>query len=107
MTMSNMAGLSKTDDVLVAAAADVARTRADLTGDLSGLRTRLEQLSGQWEGQGERAFRGAIEAWQRSADQVIGALDGFESQLRATEGTYAETDGGVAAALNRNAGLLG
>lgn len=104
--MSNMAGLSKTDDVLVAAAADVARTRADLGGDLSNLRGRLEQLSGQWEGQGERAFRGAIEAWQRSADQVIGALDGFEAQLRATEGTYAEADGGVASALNRYAGLL-
>lgn len=104
--MSNSLGLSKTDDVLVAAAADVSRTRADLGGDLNGLRARLEQLSGQWEGQGERAFRGAIESWQRSADQVIGALDGFEAQLRATEGTYAETDGGVASALNRYAGML-
>jgi WXG100 family type VII secretion target len=107
MTMSNMAGLSKTDDVLVAAAADVSRTRADLGGDLTALRSRLEQLSGQWEGQGERAFRGAIETWQHSADQVIGALDTFESQLRASEGTYAETDDGVAAALNRYAGILG
>jgi WXG100 family type VII secretion target len=105
--MTNTAGLSKTDDVLVAAAADVSRTRADLHGDLTGLRTRLEQLSGQWEGQGERAFRGAIEAWQHSADQVVGALDSFELQLRASEGTYSEVDGGVAASLNRYAGLLG
>ena len=101
------AGLSKTDDVLLVAAGDVGRTRAQLTGDLAALRARLEQLAGQWEGRGHRAFRDAIDAWQHTADRVIGALDGFESQLRASDDTYVSTDDQVSGALGRYAGLLG
>jgi WXG100 family type VII secretion target len=106
-TIMSTAGLSKTDDVLLVAAGDVGVTRAQLTGDLTALRARLEQLARRWEGRGHRAFQDAIDAWQQTADRVIGALDGFEAQLRASDDTYLSADDQVSGALSRYAGLLG
>lgn len=97
-------GISKTAGVVGAAATDVAETRDRLDGDLSTLRRRLDELAGQWEGRGQRAFLEAIGAWQASADRVIRSLDDFELQLRATESTYDDADEQVASGL---AGLSG
>lgn len=100
-------GIGKSEGAVLAAAADVGQTRSRLEGDLVQLRARLDQLAGQWEGRGHRAFRDAVEAWQAAADRVVRSLDDFEAQLRATEDTYDETEAQVAAALGRFAGRAG
>lgn len=102
--MNSGAGIGKADGVVLAAAADVGQTRAELQGDLAALRSRLDDLAGQWEGRGHRAFMNAVDSWQVTADRVVGSLDDFEAQLRATESTYDDAEDQVAAALGRFAG---
>jgi len=94
-------GISKTDQVVLDAASDVASTKSDLQSSATILRSRLEALHGQWEGRGHVAFQGAINAWQNTADRVLNALDTFEAELRASDATYDESDDHVAVALNR------
>lgn len=105
--MSSAAGIGKSEGVVLAAAADVDDTRGRLDGDLAALRSQLDQLAGQWQGRGHRAFMEAIDAWQATADRVIRSLDDFASQLRASEGTYDDAEAQVAAALGRFAGRAG
>ena len=99
--MSGTGGLSKSDQVLLEAAQDVARTKDDLVGDIANLRGKLQNLQGQWEGRGGAAFQGAINAWQNTADRVLGAMDNFKAELEGTEGTYNEAEDIVANTLNK------
>ncbi len=99
--MGGTGGLSKSDQVLIEAANDVGRTKEDLEGDIRQLRTKLENLQGQWEGRGGRAFQGAIVAWQNTADRVLGAMDNFKAELQGSEGTYNEAEDIVAGGLNK------
>lgn len=99
--MGSSGGLSKSDQVLIEAAKDVGRTKEDLVGDITSLRNKLDQLQGQWEGRGGRAFTGAIQAWQNTADRVLGAMDNFKAELEGSEGTYNEAEDIVAGALNK------
>ncbi len=102
--MNSGAGIGKADGVVLAAAADVGATRSELQGELAAMRARLDDLAGQWEGRGHRAFVNAVDSWQATADRVVRSLDDFEAQLRATESTYDEAEDQVAAALGRFAG---
>lgn len=102
--MNSGAGIGKADGAVLAAAADVGQTRAQLQGDLATLRARLDDLAGQWEGRGHRAFVSAVDSWQATADRIVRSLDDFEAQLRATETTYDEAEDQVAASLARFAG---
>lgn len=99
--MGATGGLSKSDQVLIEAARDVGRTKEDLVGDINNLRTKLLNLQGQWEGRGGSAFQGAIQAWQNTADRVLGAMDNFKAELEGSEGTYNESEDIVAGALNK------
>lgn len=106
--MAYQPGISKSDNVIVEAASDVAATRQELIGRIGALRARLESLNGAWQGRGQLAFQGAITAWQGTADRVVGALDDFGAQLHGSEATYDESEDVVASALNRyQSGLAG
>lgn len=94
-------GISKTDQVILVAADDVASTKADLQSTVAALRNKLEGLTGQWEGRGHLAFQGVIQAWQSTADRVLTALDTFDAELRSSEAAYDDSDDHVATTLNR------
>jgi WXG100 family type VII secretion target len=70
----------------------MATTQQDLKTDISTLRTKLLDLNGKWVGQGNNAFQGAINAWERTATQVMKAMDDFEAGLLGSDATYAEVD---------------
>lgn len=94
-------GYKTTDVVLAEAAHDVEGTKLDLQGIITELRSRLDALNGSWQGRGGTAFQGAIQAWQHTADRVVGAMDNFHASLTGTEATYSETEDIVASGLNR------
>ncbi|WP_067437962.1 WXG100 family type VII secretion target [Nocardioides jensenii] len=95
------AGYTTTDAVLAEAARDVTTTKNDLEIIIRDLRSRLGELNSAWRGRGGSAFQGAIEAWQRTADRVVGAMDNFHANLTGTEATYSATEDTVASGLNR------
>lgn len=95
------------DGEVARAAGDVAATRQALTGRISELHHRLEDVGGQWQGRGQIAFEGAIEAWRRTAERVIGALDDLHEQLTGAQATYDDTESVVEQRLDRYAAGLG
>ena len=99
-------GVSKTDEAVLAAAADVAATKTELEARTTALRGRLESLNGQWEGRGHVAFQAAITSWQQTADRLVDVMDDFEAALRASEATYERSEDDVAQELNRYHGAL-
>lgn len=105
--MSAHATINVGDGDVLRAARDVAATREVLVARTGQMHQRLQQLGGQWAGRGELAFQGAIQAWQRTADRVVAALDGFHEQLTSADATYEQTETGVEQRLNRYAAGLG
>lgn len=95
------AGYKTSAAVLAEAAKDVENTKMELQGVIKELRGRLEELNSSWRGRGGTAFQGAINAWQNTADRVVGAMDNFHANLTGTEATYSETEDIVAGGMNR------
>lgn len=104
--MSTGTGVKATATVLAEAAADVRGTEHDLRGILAELRGRLDALNTTWRGRGGTAFQGAINAWQNTADRVIGHMDEFHASLVGADRTYDESEDLVTNALNRYQGRL-
>lgn len=94
-------GYKTSDQVLSEAAKDVLTTKEDLQGIIKEMRSRLETLNSSWRGRGGTAFQGAINAWQNTADRVVGAMDNFHANLTGTEATYSDTEDIVSGGLNR------
>lgn len=99
--MAQTGGIKKSADVLQAAAKDVEGTKEELDAIIIDMRNKLDHLNQAWLGRGGTAFQGAIAAWQRTANRVIGAMDNFHANLTGSDATYDESEDIVAGALNR------
>jgi uncharacterized protein YukE len=85
----------------------VADARRDL--DLLGRRVseRVEEATSAWSGRGGAAFQAVGRAWHERQREIVGALEGFEASLRATERDNVRTDDTQSAAYQRQHALLG
>ncbi|UAL29513.1 WXG100 family type VII secretion target [Nocardioides rotundus] len=100
------AEMGQGEGTLSRAATLVADARSDfdrLSRDLEG---RIQGLQGQWVGQGGTAFFALHRAWTEKQAVIVGALDGFERSLVATEKDNVATDETQMANYQRNAARL-
>lgn len=89
------------------AAGLVADARTDFDGLAQRLSARLDGARGQWVGAGGTAFFALHAQWTSRQQQVVAALEGFETRLRATEADTMATDDQISAAFHRYTALLG
>jgi uncharacterized protein YukE len=92
---------------LSAGAALVAEARHDLDAIGAELRRRIDDTGVSWCGRGGEAFTTFGHAWSDRQASIVGALDHFESALRATEHVNVATDDDQSAALARYRQQLG
>lgn len=90
-----------TQGTLTTLAGNVRTTQTDIEGKIGQLRGQLSNLETQWIGQGGTAFTGVIQAWERTARRVTGAMENFEANLKGSEATYNESEDIVAGGLNK------
>jgi uncharacterized protein YukE len=67
----------------------------------------LASAQSMWAGQGGAAFQSLGQAWSEKQRTIVGALDGFEESLRATELDNTRTDETQSSAFARTQGRLG
>jgi ESAT-6 family protein len=105
--MSSSNEMGQGQGSLSAAAVMVAEAKQDfdrLNGTLIG---HLDAARTTWVGQGSTAFAALAHAWSERQRVIVGALDGFEASLRATERDNSATDEAQAAAFDRVQQRLG
>ncbi len=103
-----MAGeVSAADGALKAGASAVAQARAELEGELTALRGRLEGVRGNWVGQGATAFNLLMERWNADAKKIISALNEFEANLQSSQSDYTAADEAQSASMGRLTSRLG
>lgn len=85
----------------------VVEAKGDLESQLRTLEGRLQGLGGQWKGSGAAAFTSVMTRWNESARRLTGALDGFESNLRASESTYTASDEAESSTYTNLSGRMG
>lgn len=95
------------EGTLARGAALVAEARVDLVGISSRLDGQIQGLRGRWQGSAGRAFFTLHEAWTEKQRTIVGALDGFESALTATERDNLATDQAQSAGYARTTSRLG
>lgn len=92
--------LSRAAQLVADARQDFDRLAADLDG-------RIADLRGRWAGAGGEAFFVLHQAWTEQQRTVVGALDGFEAALLATQRDLTGTDDAQATAFSGYRSRLG
>ena len=92
---------------LSAAAAMVAAAKHDFDRLNATLVHHLDAASSTWSGRGSTAFVALGLAWSERQRDIVGALEGFEASLRATERDNTATDEAQSAAFGRVQRRLG
>jgi len=105
--MSSAPEMGQGRATLSTAAGLVADARHDLDRLTGELGHHLAAARSRWTGQGGAAFTTLGEAWSERQRTIVGALDGFEAALRATERDNTTTDDTLAAAFGRAQQRLG
>jgi WXG100 family type VII secretion target len=100
-------GLSATEGALKAGASTMSSCRVALSDELQALKGKLADLPSAWTGEGATAFASCVENWLAGAAKTINVLDKFESDLLASDRSYATTDDEQKAAMDKLASLLG
>ena len=103
-----MAGeVSKQDQALDRGARLVSDARAELDQELASLRGQLSGIGASWVGGGATAFTSVMSRWDQDTRRIIGALNDFEANLRASEQTYNTSDENQASTFSRLSSRLG
>lgn len=103
-----MAGeVAAADGALKAGAQAVAQSRSELQQQLKVLEGQLSGIGGAWQGQGAVAFTTLMTRWRENANQIINALNEFESNLHSSQSTYTAADDAQSSAMSRLTGRLG
>ncbi len=89
------------------AAGRVADARHDFDSLDHELVQHLDAARAMWSGQGSTAFTALGRAWAEKQQVIVGALDGFEAALRATETDNTSTDEAQSAVFVRHQQRLG
>lgn len=92
---------------LSAAAAMVADAKHDFDRLNATLVQHLDAARATWSGRGGTAFVALGRAWSERQRVIVGALEGFEASLRATERDNTATDEAQSAAFVRVQQRLG
>lgn len=99
--------VSAADGALERGAAIVAESKGQLLGELSALEGRLSGIGAMWQGAGSAAFGSVMAQWREKSARIIGALDTFEENLRASQSTYVASDDAASQAMSRLQSRLG
>lgn len=99
--------ISKSDQVLIDSATDLAQTYEDVKAKFDKMRSQLQSMESQWVGSGGRSFQGAIAAWDNKQNQVLRNLEDFSGKLSDAETTYSVTESDVDAVFNKYTTGLG
>lgn len=103
-----MAGeVAAADGALKAGAQAVAQSRSELQQQLKVLEGQLSGIGSAWQGQGAVAFTTLMTRWRENANQIINALNEFESNLNSSQSTYTAADDQQSSAMNRLTSRLG
>lgn len=103
-----MAGeVAAADGALKAGAQAVAQSRSELQQQLKVLEGQLSGIGSAWQGQGAVAFTTLMTRWRENANQIINALNEFESNLQSSQSTYTAADDAQSSAMSRLTGRLG
>ena len=105
--MSSAPVMGHGEGVLSTAAGLVAAARQDLDRLGGGVAAQLDAARGAWTGQGGSAFWRLGQAWHDRHRVIVGALDGFEASLRATQRHFVHTDETQSASFVRQQQRLG
>jgi WXG100 family type VII secretion target len=81
-------------------AAAIRNQVAQTTGDVNNMRSRLEALSGTFEGAAAVAFDARWTEWQTHSSGLLEALDSLASFLSGTADTMEELDNELARRAN-------
>lgn len=85
----------------------MAESKGQLLGELSALEGRLSGIGAMWQGAGSAAFGSVMAQWREKSARIIGALDTFEENLRASQSTYVASDDAASQAMSRLQSRLG
>ena len=99
MSPSNQMGQG--EGTLSAAAAKVVDAKHDFDHLNRTLVQHLDAARASWSGRGSTAFVSLGQAWSERQRVIVGALEGFEASLRATERDNTATDDAQSAAFDR------
>lgn len=99
--------ISKSDQVLIDSAKDLAQTYDEVKAKFERMRSQLQSMESQWVGSGGRSFQGAIAAWDNKQRQVLRSLEEFSGSLSDAESTYSVTESDVDSVFNKYTTGLG
>lgn len=85
----------------------VEAARHDFDQMAAELDSELDQLRGQWQGAGGRAFFVLHDAWHDKQRRVVSALEDLAGALRGTERDVGATDEAQAASYHQDLSRLG
>jgi uncharacterized protein YukE len=105
--MSYAQEMGQGQGTLAAAAVMVAGAKHDFDRLNIELVQHIDAARARWAGHGGTAFHALGHAWSDKQRTIVGALDLFESSLRATERDNIATDDSQAAAFTRSQQRLG
>lgn len=99
--------VSAADGALQRGAQIVNQSKAEITGELNSIQSKLSGIGAAWTGSGSTAFQQTFQAWQEKSRRITNALDQFEQNLRDSQSAYTQTDDASAQSQNKFMGRLG
>ena len=94
-------------DTMAHAAGSTRDVNAQVKAILAQLRSRVDAVSGFWEGDAKRAFEGLMEVWDARAVQLGQALDGIAEAMDGSRVTYTHREEDTSQAMSTITQTLG
>ena len=70
----------------------VSSGKADITQQLNGLKSAIDNLGGSWQGAASSAYNQLYQQWNTSATSLFESLEGIATMLKQAATTYEQTE---------------